>query len=84
VFSVLNIAVKELLNFRVEGSEPLVSLGIWEVDSHVCSRRDNVKLWIKHVNPMDNPVQIRKGESNVGLILAHAILATKTKQGNIR
>jgi hypothetical protein len=84
VFIVLNIAVKELLNFRVEGSEPLVSLGIWEVDSHVCSRRDDVELGIKHVNPMDNPVQIRKGESNVRLILTHAIFATKTKEGSIR
>ena len=84
MFIVLNIAVQELLNFRVEGGEPLVSLSVREVDSHVCSRGDDVELRIKHVNPMDNPVQIRKGESNVRLILAHAILAAKTKEGSIR
>ena len=84
MFSVLNITVKELLNLRVEGSKPLVGFSVWEVDAHVCSRRDNVELRVEHVNPMDNTVEIRKGESNVGLILTHAILAAERNEGSLR
>jgi hypothetical protein len=29
------------------------------------------------VNPIDNTIEIRKSESNVGLILAHNVLAEK-------
>jgi hypothetical protein len=84
MFRVLNITVKELFNFRVEGSKPLVSFSVWEVDSHICSRRDNVELGIEHVDPMDNAVEIREGESNVRLILAHAVLAAERNEGSIR
>jgi hypothetical protein len=36
------------------------------------------------VNPIDNTIEIRKSESNVGLILAHNVLAAKKDEGIIR
>lgn len=80
VLGVLNVAVDELLNFRMEGSEPLVSFSVWVVNSHVCSRRDNVELGIKNVNAMDNTVKPRKSECDVGLVLPHTVLAAKRTQ----
>lgn len=77
VLIVLNITVDELLNFRMEGSESLVSFSVWVVNSHVCSRRDNVEFGIKNVNAIDNTVKPRKSERNVRLILPHSILAAK-------
>lgn len=74
---ILNITVDELLNFRMEGSESLVSFSVWVVNTHVCSRRDNVEFGIKNINAMDNTVKSRKSERNVGLILPHSVLAAE-------
>jgi hypothetical protein len=80
VFRVLNIAVYELLNFRVQGSESLVSFSVWVVNTHICSRRNDVKFGIKNINAVDDTVKPRKSECDVGLILPDSVLAAKTTQ----
>lgn len=80
VLRVLNITVKELLDLRVEGSESLVSFCVRIVNTHVCSRWDDIELGIKNINAMYNTVEPRKGKCNVGLVLPNSVLAAKTTQ----
>ncbi|BAS84607.1 Os03g0401333 [Oryza sativa Japonica Group] len=74
VLVVVNFAVEQLLNLWVEGGEPLTRLRVREVDGHVRTRRDNVKLRVKNINTVDNTVQTRHGECHVRLILTNKIL----------
>ncbi len=74
---VVNFAVEQLLNLWVEGGEPLTRLRVREVDGHVRTRRDNVKLRVKNINTVDNTVQTRHGECHVRLILTNSVLAEK-------
>ena len=61
-------------------SEPLGLLCVWKIYGHVRTRRDYIELWIKDINPMDNTVQTRKGESCVALILSNSVFAEKEKE----
>lgn len=80
VLGVLDVAVDELLDFRMEGSESLVGFRIRVVNTHVCSRRDNVELGIENIDAMDDTVEPRKSERDVGLVLPHGVLAAETTQ----
>lgn len=62
---VLGLAVQELLNLRVKGGQPLVRLGVREVDGQVRARRHDVELGVEHINAVDNAVQARHCERHV-------------------
>jgi len=50
-----------------------------EVDGHVGTWRDNVELWIVNINPVNHPIESRKSESSMCLVLANGILAEINK-----
>ena len=80
MFCILHRGVKELINFRVEGCQPQFFLSVGEVNAHICSRGDNVKFRIKDINPMNDTIKSRKGESCVTLILTDSVF-TETMEG---
>lgn len=59
----------------MEGCQPLFLLKVGEINAHICSRGDNVELRVKDINPMNNTIETRKGESSVTLILTYGIFA---------
>jgi hypothetical protein len=80
VLVIISFVVEELLNLWVEGGQPLVRLGVREVDGHVGTRRDDVELRVKHIDTMDNTVQTRHCECHVGLILTNGVLAENSEK----
>lgn len=87
MFLILNWAVKELLNVRMERFQSSFLLSVWKVYAHISTRRYNVEFGIKHINTMHNTVESRKSESSVTLILTDSILAEiirKKKGKNVR
>jgi len=77
VLFVLNIAVEELLDLRVELSQSTLLLCVREVDAHISTRRDNVELGIKHINPVNNSIQSGKSKGCVAFILPNSFFAAK-------
>ena len=61
----------------MEGGEPLLLFGVWEVDGHVSTRRDDVELGVKDINTMHDTVEARHCECHVRLILTYSVLAKK-------
>ena len=78
MFCVLNRTVKQLFDFWMKSSESILPLGEWEINSHIRSRRDNVELGIKYINPMNNSVKSRESEGSVALVLSNSVLAEKS------
>lgn len=66
---------EQFLNLRVERSESLARLGAREVDGHIGSRGDNVKLWIKDVDSVNDSVEPGHSKGSVSFILPHSIVA---------
>ena len=75
MLSVIFRVEEQLLNLGVEGSESLLLLCVREVYRQISSRGDNVELWVKHIDSMNNSVETRKSKSGERLILPHGILA---------
>jgi hypothetical protein len=66
----------------MKGSEPPGFFSVRKIYRHVSSRRDDVELWIKNINPVDDAVQTRKSKSSMALVLSNCVFAAY--QGNIR
>lgn len=63
----------------MKGSESSFLVRIWEVNGHISSWRDYIKLGIKDIDSMNNSVKTRKGESCVALVLPNFVFAAQKK-----
>lgn len=59
----------------MKGGQSLLSLRIRKIDGYVSAGRDDVELWVKHVDAVDDPIEPRKSEGGVALILSDGVLA---------
>lgn len=77
MFLILHRAEKKLFNVRMEMCQPTLSFSVWEVNVHISSRRDDVKLWIKDIDTVNHTVKSWEGEGSVTLILSNFVLAVE-------
>jgi hypothetical protein len=75
VLFILNRAVKKLVNFWMERSQPTFLVSVGEVYALISARGYNVEFGIKDINTMNNSIEARESESSVAFILSNSILA---------
>ena len=54
IFPLLRGTIQKLLDLVMEFGQPPLVLGVGEVDVGVRTGRDNIELWVKHINALDH------------------------------
>ena len=75
MFFILHRREQKLFNIRMKFCQPHFLLCVGEIDTHLCTRWDNVELGIEGIYPVNNVVKSRKSKRSVTLILSKSVIA---------